>query len=40
MLCRKCNTVVDRLERRWWERLLFGSKRYFCAKCHRTFLAW
>lgn len=38
MICPKCKkTVVQRVHRSWWERLVPGWRRYYCAPCNHVF---
>lgn len=39
MLCRRCGIYGDRLRPKWWNRLLPGVHRYYCAGCGRKYLA-
>lgn len=36
--CPNCqHPVVVRVQRKWWQRLLFNKERWLCRKCHTSF---
>lgn len=33
MWCRKCGIFGDPLRRKWWQKLIPNSRRFYCAGC-------
>ena len=40
MLCPKCGILGDAVRLKWWQRMIPGSRRYYCAGCGRTYLSF
>ena len=39
--CPNCRSEYrERMHRRWWMRLLPGSRYYRCKDCHREYIKW
>lgn len=40
-VCIFCNNKnISRLHRKWWMKMRFGSKLYYCRDCCETYLVW
>jgi hypothetical protein len=40
MLCRKCGIFGDPIRLKWWHRMVPLARRYYCAGCGKTYLAF
>ena len=38
--CPTCQRLMFRVRRKLHQRVLIGSKRFYCANCHQMFLQW